>query len=423
MNEDFLYYIWQFKRWQPNAQLTTQNGEEIEVLSPGQRNLQSGPDFLNAKIKIGNVLWVGNVEIHVNTSDWFLHGHEKDEAYSNLILHVVFNHNLTDVPNDIPILELKSHIPKNILQNYDSLQPAFQFIPCENLFNQVDEFTLNTFQESLVIQRLENKTEQLAARLQQLNGDLEALTFEQMAYVFGLKINAEAFQLLAKSFPYSVLKKLLGSVNDIEALLFGQAGFLENPVDEYSTLLKEKYHFVRHKYQLTPIDKSLFLFFRLRPANFPTIRLSQLAHLVSKERYLFNPLMNSKNIESIQQLIGEISASDYWDNHYTFGNETKKSFPKKVTERLIQILIVNAIIPLKFLYAKQLGKSENQLIINMLRDLPSEKNKIIEQFKHIGAPIHNAWESQAFLELKKNFCDKKNCLNCRIGHKILNLKS
>ncbi len=426
MNEKFLYYIWQFKRWETSSLLLTQKGETVEVISPGYRNQDAGPDFLEAKIKINDILWIGNVEIHVNTSDWFLHGHDNNPAYQNLILHVVYNHNLNEVPNDIPILELNQKIPKTLLLNYDSLQPVYQFIPCENFFQNIDDFTLKSYLESLVIQKFQTKTDELTIRLDQLNGDLEALAYEQTAYAFGLKINAHSFQVLTKALPYSILKKHIQNTTELEALLYGQGCFLQNlsneNKEEYPLELTKIYNFLQHKYQLTPIHQHLFKFFRLRPSNFPTIRLSQFANLLSNQKNLFHLLTSSQNSKSIFQILSQIKASSYWDNHFTFLKESNKNYTKKLTHSFIESLFINAIIPLKLVYNVKLGKDNSIEILKWLQLLSPEKNTIIQSFEELGVHIENAWESQALLELKKTFCDEKNCLNCRIGNKILNLK-
>lgn len=416
MTEEFLYYIWQFRLWK--GELKSSAGEILHVEKPGLRNENAGPDFLNAQIRIGNVLWNGNVEIHVKTSDWYFHDHQDDENYKNLILHVVFNHDMDDLPHDCPLLTLKDHIPKELLENYRNLNTSRQFIPCEDLFAQADEFTVSTFLETLFIQRLQEKVKHLENRLDLLNGDWEGLLFERIAWVFGLKVNAEAFELLAKSFPFRTLQQVIRKNENTEALLFGQAGFLDDPKDLYQAQLKHEYEFLKHKYALRPVQNHLFKFLRLRPPNFPTVRIAQLAALYRSQDQLFTAFMKIKTKKGFKDKFSSISASFYWDTHYNFKTESKSSV-KKITEERIDLLLLNAIVPVKYLYLQKHGNEDIESILAMVRSVKPEKNAVIENFGNIGAKITNAMESQAYLELKKTLCDHKKCLHCRIGNKII----
>lgn len=419
LTEEFIYNLWQFKRWKRNAPLLTLDGQEIEVLSPGQRNTNAGPDFVNAKIKIGGIHWVGNVEIHINTSDWILHGHPSDEAYKNIILHIVYQHNTDAYLGNFPTLEIAHYIPEHYLSNYHQLNAPTQWIPCESLWNQVDDFTRNQFLETLFIERLFTKSEILYQRLQQLKGDWEALCFERFAYVFGLKINAVAFELMAKSFDFSQLQKIKTQNGNIEALIMGQSGFLDSIKDDYQKELHSDYQYFKHKFSLNPIESHLFKFLRLRPPNFPTIRLAQLAALYQKYDKLFQSVIHIKSQKDAQLLLGSIKASDYWDNHYRFGQTSTKIQAKKLSFAKIDTILINLVLPLQFLYAQQTGKENLEEILKLALDIPSEKNHITRGFKELGVDFKTAFHSQAYIELKNTFCDEKKCLTCRIGNKIL----
>ena len=417
MTEDFLYYIWQFKLF--DNPLITWDGEEVYVEKPGLRNVNAGPDFLNASLKIGEISWHGNVEIHVKTSDWHLHGHDHDPNYENLILHLVYHHDTEAMPHDCLLVELNQKIPLSLFENYKNLQQSTLFIPCENLFHTVDEFTKSSFLEALYIQRLEERSQLLSQRLERLNGDWEALMFERISYVFGLKVNADAFEMLAKSFPFKNLQEINRKAENLEAFLFGQAGCLNDPTDEFHQMLANEYQFLRHKYNLTSLENHHFKLLRLRPPNFPTIRISQLSSLYANELNLFSKILTAQTLNQLNDVFLKVKASDYWNTHYTFGNIAKTNTEKWLTQQRIQLLILNAVVPIKYLYAKKYGADNIEDLLNIVREIKPENNSIIQSFKQIGAQIKDAVDSQAYLELKKHYCDSKKCLNCRIGNKII----
>ncbi len=417
MTEDFLYYIWQFKLF--DNPLITWDGEEVCVEKPGLRNLNAGPDFLNASLKIGEISWHGNVEIHVKTSDWHLHGHDHDPNYENLILHLVYHHDTEAMPHDCPLVELNQKIPLSLYENYQNLQQSTLFIPCENLFHSVDEFTKSSFLEALYIQRLEERSQVLSQRLERLNGDWEALMFERISYVFGLKVNADAFELLAKSFSFKNLQDINRTAENLEAFLFGQAGYLNDPTDEFHQMLANEYQFLKHKYNLTSLENHHFKLLRLRPPNFPTIRISQLSCLYANELNLFSKILSAQTVNQLNDVFINVKASAYWNTHYTFGNIAKTNAEKWLTQQRIQLVILNAVVPIKYLYAKKYGADNIEDLLNIVREIKPENNSIIQSFKQIGAQIKDAVDSQAYLELKKHYCDSKKCLNCRIGNKII----
>ncbi|MDO5656529.1 MAG: DUF2851 family protein [Flavobacteriaceae bacterium] len=416
MTEEFLYYIWQFRLWAHDSK--TFSGQDLYIEKPGIRNTNAGPDFLNAQIRIGDVLWAGNIEIHVKTSDWFFHNHQWDPNYKNLILHVVYHHDLDELPHDCPLLVLQGKIKPELIQNYQYLQESKSFIFCENLFQEVDEFTINNFVESLFIERLEKKVNLLDQRLAKLNGDWEALLFERIAYVFGLKINAYAFELLAKSFSFQILNQLIRKNENLEAFLFGQAGFLNSAKDEYQLQLQKEYEFLQHKYQTESIEQHLFKFLRLRPPNFPTVRIAQLAAFYKFQNKLFAEIMRIPSEKEFLKIFQNIQASSYWDTHYNFGTESTFEV-KTISDERLRLLLLNAVVPVKYLYQLKQGNENDESLLELVRSIKPEENSIIQKFQKIGAKVENAMDSQAYLELKKNYCDSKKCLNCRIGNKII----
>ena len=424
MKEKFLHFVWNFQLFQ-NQKLKTTSGSEIYILKKGQWNdRDSGPDFLNAHIRIGDMLWVGNVEIHTKSSDWDLHKHSQDKAYSNVILHVVFEHDkeirfLNE--KNIPTLELQNYIPEDIIFNYRQLiDSQRKFIPCEESLNLISPETVRFWLERVFIQRLERKVNETEIEFVQNGKDWEQLLFKKLAYVFGLKINAEAFLHWANSFDFKIIGKIRHRPESVEALFFGQAGFLEAPSETgYVQSLQKEYRFLRDKYKLQPVNAAVFKFFRLRPPGFPTVRLAQLAAVYSRYPNLFAFLTGSRSADKIYPVFTDLELSGFWQNHYMLEKQSPRNSPKKITDEFIQRIIINVIIPVKFAYAKSLGKDINEELIDLLVSLPPEKNTIIAGFAERGLKARNAFESQAYLELKKNYCDVKNCLNCTIGLQIL----
>lgn len=402
--------------------LKTVNQEVIKINTVGTHNFNAGPDFFNAKLSIGEQLWAGNVEIHIKSSDWFLHNHEQDKAYDNVILHVVWEHNTEVFRQDnsvIPTLELKAYIPSEALANYNKLFNANQnWINCETDFAGVDNFTISHWLERLYFERLERKSKDVFTLLETSKTNWEAVLFKMLAKSFGLKVNGDAFLSVANSFDFSILRKSQSKLYIIEALLFGQSRLLEATVeDPYHVTLQNEYQFLKQKFSL---DNSLVVspsFFRLRPSNFPTIRLSQLANVYYNHQNLFSKVIAAPSIEDIYRLFS-VATSEFWMSHYTFSKATKTS-KKSISKAFINLLIINTIIPLKFSYAKFQGKSIDADILNIIEQLPSEKNNIIDKFNALKKVSTQALQSQALLQLKNEYCDKNKCLKCAIGNKLL----
>ena len=423
MNEEFLYYVWKYKIF-TDINLQTSDAKEVSILKAGIHNKNSGPDFLNAQVKIDHQLWAGNVEMHVKSSDWYLHKHEEDTNYDAVILHVVWEHDVDVFMKNnkaLATLELKNFVSKELLENYNSLVYHQQkFIPCENQLTTIDEFLLNNWLERLYFERLEHKSTFIKELLLDTNADFEAVLFQLLAKNFGLKVNGEPFLQLATSMDFSVVRKERFDLEQLTALFFGQAGFLEEDLEEhYHQQLKEKYRYLKHKHKhkLNFISKNTFQFFRMRPQNFPTIRIAQLASLLYTHQNLFSKLMNINKKEDFYDLFSfEVDA--FWKTHFTFESDSKKS-PKKLTKSFVDLIIINTIIPLKFVYLQSRGVVGENGIIQLIKQVSSEKNNIISNFAALEIKAKNAMESQALIQLKNNYCTKKRCLQCAIGNSLL----
>ena len=421
MQEDLLHYLWKFRKFAISELKTTQH-ETLVVEAVGQHNNDSGPDFFNAKVRIGEQLWAGNVEIHVKSSDWFLHGHEKDPAYDNVILHVVFEHDTDIFRNDnsaIPTFELKNIIPNGIMNNYQRLMGnANSWIYCEKQFAEVDDFIIQHWLEGLYFERLKRKSEVIDDLLVQSKNNWEAVLFKLLAKYTGLKVNGDAFFSMASSFDFAILRKNQKSLPRLEALFFGQMGLLEGEEpNAYFKSLKAEYRFLQQKFQLDNSHVIPPKFFRLRPPNFPTIRLSQLAHLYHQKQQVFSEVIALRTLEDFYGYF-DVSVSEFWKDHYTFQKQSKYS-EKKLTKSFIDLLLVNVLIPLKFCHATHLGKSIDTEIIELISSIPSEANHIVKGFNNLKPVSQSAMQSQALIELKSNYCDKKACLKCAIGSALV----
>ncbi|PKA83645.1 uncharacterized protein DUF2851 [Ulvibacter sp. MAR_2010_11] len=421
MKEDFLHYVWKFQKFD-TRELSTVHGETIKVLKPGMHNLNSGPDFFNAQIAIGDVLWNGNVEIHINASHWYQHSHESDPAYDSVILHVVWEHDAEVFRQNntvIPTLQLKNCVEKSTLTAYHKLfSKELRWINCENEFPKVDTFLLQNWLERLYVERLELKAQIIQTQLKSLHNHWEALLFRMLCKNFGLSVNGEAFLSLAGSIDFSIIQKVASKSVELEALLLGQAGLLEGDcADEYSSELQRKYRFLKNKFKVSNEGVIAPKFFRLRPSNFPTLRLSQLAMLYGSRRKLFSEIISANNLSAIYTIFN-ISASSYWDTHYNFGVTSKKN-SKVLTKSCIDLIVINTIIPFQFCYANYLGKNNCEAILQLASEIASEKNSIISKFSTLGFTSGNAMQSQALLQLKNNYCNVKRCLECAVGNSIL----
>ncbi|MVN22008.1 DUF2851 family protein [Mucilaginibacter arboris] len=421
--EDLLHYIWKFRLYN-NSDLCTADGFSLKVLSPGIHHHHAGPDFQNAKIQIGETLWVGNVEIHIRSSDWIRHEHHQDNSYNNVILHVVYKNDFEVINNyglAIPVLVLEERIADGLLQRYQNLMFAgHASFPCEKIINRVDVLTKQTWLDRMLIQRLEEKSAQVLKTVALLRGNWEEAFYQLLAANFGFKVNALPFELLAKSLPLPILAKHTFNLMQTEALLFGQAGFLEEDLDDlYFLTLQKEYRFLKQKYNLQPIEKHLWKFLRLRPLNFPTIRIAQFAALMHRSNRFLAEIIKAGEVEKINASFTGINPSAYWLDHYLFG-KTAKPIVKKLGQTSVENILINTVTIFLFAYGKE-NKADIYIskAIKILENLPCENNFIISSFISAGIKVGSAGSSQAVIELKNNYCDQKRCLECGIGNKLL----
>ena len=420
MKEDFLHFLWRFKKFNTSNLLTTSN-QPLTILNAGDYLQLAGPDFFNAQIIIGNQKWDVKVEIHLQSSDWYIHHHEQDESYDNVILHVVWQHNAVIFRKDnteIPTLALKEYVSQETIDKYQSLVIPKTWIYCENQLRGIDGFIVRNWQERLFFERLEAKSALIHTLLEETQNDWEAVLFCLLAKNFGLNTNGPIFFQIATAIPFAILRKESSQTENIEALLFGKAGLLkEEKEDVYFKKLKIKFDYLTTKYQLTPTYSDPVQFFRHRPDNFPTIRLSQLANLYSSKSNLFSKIIQSDSVIKIHELF-QISASNYWQNHYQF-DTTSRTTKKVLSKSFIHLILINTIIPIQFAFAKSQGKEWIEKGIQLVENIEAEQNSSILKFHTFGITASNAFESQSLLQLKKEYCEKSRCLECAIGIELL----
>lgn len=420
MKEDFLQFIWKHELYLKDKMETT-DGEPVEIISSGQLNHDSGPDFFNARIRIGQTDWAGNIEIHQKSSHWYQHRHDSDAAYDNVILHVVEVHDRS--------VQVKSHhLPTlilsyrdEILNNYEYLLKSKHWIPCQEKLAEVDPFILRFWFSSLMIERLESKTGEIVKLLEQNKSNWNETFYQLLARNFGMKTNALPFELLAKSLPLSILSKHKNDLFQTEALLFGQSGLLNESLlgDEYFLSLRKEYSFLYKKYGLSGIESHLWKFMRLRPINFPTIRIAQLAQLIHHSSALFSRILETEDPVELRKLF-KVTASGYWDTHYRFNKLSEENRPKALGETAFNNLVINTIVPLLFVWGDQhLDQAMKDRALLLLEKLDAEENQIIRKWNESGIESRTAFETQALLQLKNNYCDHKKCLNCQLGAKII----
>ncbi len=423
MTERLLQFIWQFQYFN-KGELTTSAGEKIQIIFPGHYNTNQGPDFTDAKIKIGNTIWAGSVELHLEANDWNKHNHEGDKNYKNVILHVVVNRNTIPV-NTIPVLELKDRISSLLMQRYEELMNAESFIPCQESISTVKYLVWQSWKERLLAERMLRKTKAVESFQQQNKDHWEESFWWLIARNFGIKVNADAFEAIAKSISINILAKHKNQIHQVEALLFGQAGLLEqraiqkfsHNAEEYPTLLQKEYSFLQKKYKLKPVHIPVH-FLRMRPMNFPTVRLAQLAVLITESSHLFSKIKEAKSIEDVKKLF-TITANDYWHYHYKFDEPTEFK-KKKLGKAMIENIIINTVCPVLFAYGNHhKDESYKQKALKWLEEVSAESNSITRGFVNLGIENNNAFDSQALLELKNEYCNRKRCLECSVGNFLL----
>ncbi len=422
MNERLLQFIWQFQYYNKND-LQTERGERLTIIHPGQYNTHQGPDFLDAKITIDNTTWAGSIEIHIKSSDWKKHNHSEDKNYSNTILHVVWE-NDSDIHyksgSEVPTLSLQNLVPKLLLDRYRKLMLHEAFVPCDTYLPFLDEMKWLAWKERLAIERLQRKSAVVLDMLTEANNHWEEVFWRMLARNFGMKVNADVFESIAKSLPVNILAKHKNQIHQLEGFLLGQAGLLEQDFNEdYPRLLKREYNFYKKKYQLNPVPVRPF-FLRMRPANFPTIRLAQLAMLVNQSSHLFSKIKETDDVLAVKELLN-VTANDYWHYHYKF-DEAGEYHPKQLGKQMTENIIINTAIPVLFAYGL-FNKEEviKAKALQWLTELEAEKNTITKKWTTYQVQNNNALESQALLELKNNYCDLRRCLECSVGNAILKI--
>lgn len=417
--EQLLHYVWKHKIF-PLKELKTTTGQQVEVIDTGLANTDAGPDFFNAKLKLDGVLWIGNIEIHERSSDWFKHGHHADAGYNSVILHIASEID-TEISrsNGERIPQVQLICPEAVRTNYKELLETDSYPPCYRIIPSLPPFTAHSWMTALQMERFEQKATLLNERLKRCQGNWEDAFFITLARNFGFGLNGDAFETWAHRLPFRAVDKHRNDLFQIEAIFFGQAGILEDSDgDGYYLRLKKEYTYLQHKFGLIPMDASLWRFLRLRPANFPHIRIAQLACLYHRAYGLLSRIMETETLQGVRDIL-KGGTSEYWLTHYTFGGSSP-SRPKTLSNTSLDLLIINTVVT--FLYAYGLHKGNRVLCAragSFLEELKAENNYITRMWEQCGMKASNAADSQALIQLKKEYCDKKKCLYCRIGYEYL----
>lgn len=418
--ESFFHFLWKYRLlYYPLKSIC---GENIEVIHPGIHNNDAGPDFQYARLRVGNTLWAGNIEIHVRGSEWFRHSHEKDPAYNNVILHVVAEHDqiaVNQAGQELLTLSIANRFNLNLLERYREISESLSWVPCSRLIKKVEPIIKMGLVHSMAIQRLHEKASIIAQDLKAAKMDWEECCYITISKQFGARINSPQFEMLSRSLSVRILMKYHADLFRIESLLLGQSGLLHSSYREhYPKKLRKEYNYLAGKHRLTPMPGYLWKFLRLRPASFPNLRIAQLACLYEANQSLLQVILETNELGSLIELFST-SASEYWDTHYVFG--TKSSHKKKVFGRnSVCLMLINAVIPLLHLYGSEMNKPELcDRAISFLEKLPPENNAIIRRWKESGSSAYNSLETQGLLQLKKSMCDHKRCLECSVGHALL----
>ncbi|MDR0333493.1 MAG: DUF2851 family protein [Dysgonamonadaceae bacterium] len=422
-NESLLHYVWKHKLYNPTS-LSTSDGNSIEIIDPGIHNTDAGPDFFNAKIKIDDKVWAGNVEIHRDANDWKKHKHHIDKAYNSVILHVVENANKETVNEKgeyVPQCQLI--VSDHVRENATYLLHSDSRVACRNHLPNIPPLIVNSFLSVLSLERLERKTDDIFAHLERFNNSWDEAFYVMLTRNFGFGLNSDAFERLALSLSYKYIQKHSDSLYQVEALIFGQAGLLEDNIsnDDYYVQLQQEYRFLKNKYLLKNLDGFLFKNMRVRPQSFPLVRLAQLAALLQKSGRLFSVMLEKEDFQGLR-LHFQAEPSEYWQTHYTFGKESKKSV-KLLGDTSLNMLLINTIAPILFAYGKKTASEKYcDRAIHILESIKPESNSIVNEFKYSGINPKHAFDTQAIIQLRKEYCDKRKCLYCRIGHALLSRK-
>ncbi len=426
MKEELLHYIWKHRKLGTSA-LRTTTGERLMILETGVHNQLSGPDFFNARIELNGQQWAGNVEIHRKASDWYVHGHEADPQYSSIILHVVWEDDIVIFRKDntpIPTLELRHLIEKQLLQNYHSLfgQRQSRFINCERELGRMNPMVISHWMERLFFERLEEKSAMILKLLREVTYDWERVLFILLLKSFGSKINGNAFLTLGTAVDFKIFRKLTDSRLHLEALLFGMCGMLEEEelLDGYHHDLRREYAYLKRRFGIGNLPAIRPEFFRLRPVNFPTLRLSQICGIYHRHPQLFSKVIEACSFQEYLTLFN-VTASPYWNEHFSFG-KVSAGRVKRLSSRFIDLILINTVLPLKFCYERAQGIKDTKEIGQLYTTLVQEKNTITDRFRELGVPCGDAHDSQAIVQLYSKYCTQNRCVHCAIGVQILNGK-
>lgn len=427
--EQLLHYVWKHKLF-PLTELSTTQGRRVEVIDPGLHNSNAGPDFFNAKVKINGMLWVGNIEIHDKASDWVLHGHDKDERYDNVILHVCgcVDAEVMNSKGEY-LTQMVLSVPDSVINNYKELLSVDQYPPCYQIIPSLARLTVHAWMSALQTERLSQKTEAIEERVKRCNGDWENAYFVTLARNFGFGINGDAFEEWALHIPLHAVDHHRDDLFQIEAIFMGQAGLLELDTiperyqkdalnDGYFAKLRKEYQYLAHKFGLKPMDYKLWRFLRLRPQNFPHIRISQLAYLYHLRRASLSQLLETYSVKDAKEVLAT-AVTPYWETHYTFGSTSVRN-DKNLSPFSLNLLCINTVVPILFAYGRHRGEEKYcDRAFDFLEQLKPENNHIIRLWQQCGLVVENAGDSQALIQLKKEYCDKKECLRCRFGYEYL----
>lgn len=417
--EDILHYIWKFRLFQKGLKTTT--GQSVEVIDVGLPNTNEGPDFFNAKIKIGDKIWAGNVEVHKSSDQWVKHKHDVNKNYNSVILHIVEKANC-EVYNESgqPVMQCEITYPEHILENYDFLIHSNTDIPCCNYIGSMPSFHINSWMNTLLIERLERKSKHIQELLERYNNSWEDVFYVILSRNFGFGLNSDSFERLALSLPLKYIRKQGDNLIQIEALLFGQSGMLDNLKvnDDYYSLLQKEYAFLKNKYELAPLESYVFKSLRTRPTAFPQIRIAQLAALLHSSHGLFSKITACDDVGRIR-LMFHVNASEYWQTHYAFGVSSERKV-KYLGDASLDIILINTVAPILFIYGRTIDSEIHcERALRFLEILKPERNSITKRFGKLKMPLNNAADSQAMIQLKREYCEPRKCLFCRVGHQLL----
>jgi hypothetical protein len=426
MKEEFLHYLWKYSLYNPDK-LIDNEGNKIIVINPGEYNRDSGPDFFNARILIDGTVWAGNIEIHTQSSHFDNHGHHNDPAFNNVILHVVAeNDKRVYNTRDEELLTVEIVFDQILYEKYTSLINNPYIIACQDEIAKLDNIFVRHWLNSLVIERLQSKSEAILKIFSETGNDWDETFYRLLTRYFGFRVNSEPFEMLAMALPFRIIRKHADNRFQIEALLFGTAGMLEEGLfkdaiaDKYYCDLIKEYKILSAKYSLQPMHGWVWKFSRLRPANFPTIRISQLSAMLSVAGGLFSRVLEATDIRQLNNLL-DVSASAYWKNHFVFGKETR-SIPKNTGSQATDIFLINAVIPITFVYGQSRDCQDIcERAITFLENIHAEENKIIQEWETAGIQAESAYYSQALIQLRNEYCKKRRCLECRIGSKLISI--